>query len=85
MSDPLNESRQGVYSIMVQTPVAAIAPQLEDELRSASTELAAHLEEVANAIAPDHSFDYVHVDHQEFAMLAAREFNHTILLWTCKI
>lgn len=56
-------------------PQTAIAPQLEDELTRASIELATHLEETASLIAPDPSFDYVRVAHQEFAMLAAREFN----------
>lgn len=53
----------------------AIALEGVDESVVDGNEIYEELEQVSNAIAPDPLFDFIHPDHQEFAIATAREFN----------
>ena len=64
---------------MAQLSVAAIAPQAEDNFATAVTDFQKYIDREADAIAPDHSFDYIHEAHQEFAQDTSREFNQVRL------
>lgn len=53
----------------------AIALERVDESVVDGNEIYEELEQASNAIAPDPLFDFIHPDHQEFAIATAREFN----------